>query len=275
MVNNKGPYSDLYIYLVDGRVRAEDETEFGEIFLGNWVEGERSFLFFSSPASDQVSRVLAKSPELTIVDDYHFSYDQWQGCGLDPFTVEDFLIIPPWENPPDTAGKTKILLDPGVVFGTGLHPTTKDCLCIMALLRRTFQFKRALDIGTGTGILALAAVRLGAAKVIAIDLNPLSVKTARRNVALNNLDDHIRVIEGKAEKVLVEPADLIIANIQYDVIVELMTHKALWSKPWVILSGLMRTQARNVKAEIEKMGMELIHERDQDMTWYTMLVKCH
>ena len=145
----------------------------------------------------------------------------------------------------------------------------------MAFLRRWFGFGRVLDIGTGTGILALAAIKLGADKVVAVDLNPLSVKTARRNVALNGLNEHIRVVEGRAEDVLAERADLAIANIHYEVIVQLMSHEEFLSKPWVIISGLMRTQARDVKAEMEKRGMKLIQEWDRDMTWYTMLMKSH
>ena len=144
----------------------------------------------------------------------------------------------------------------------------------MALLRRWFDFGRVLDIGTGTGILALAAIKLGADKAIAVDLNPLSVKTARRNVTLNGMDDHIRVVEGRAEDVLAEQADLAIANIHYEVIVQLMSHEEFLSKPWVIISGLMRTQARDVKAEMEKRGMKLIQEWEKDTTWHTMLMKC-
>ena len=186
-----------------------------------------------------------------------------------------FLVTPPWKDRPDTPVEKKILMDPGVVFGTGLHPTTKDCLRAMALLRRWYDFGRVLDIGTGTGILALAAIKLGADKAIAVDPNPLSVKTARHNVALNGMDDHIRVVEGRAEDVLAEQADLAIANIHYEVIVQLMSHEEFLSKPWVIISGLMRTQARDVKAEMEKTGMELIQEWDKDTTWYTMLMKSH
>ncbi len=275
VVNKNGPYRDLYIYFIDGRVKAEDEPESEKGFLGNWVEDESSFLFFSYPAVDWVSALVAKTPELNFVDEYHFSYDQWQGCELKSFTTGDFLVTPPWEKPSDAHGKKRILLDPGVVFGTGLHPTTKDCLRAMALLRRWFDFGRVLDIGTGTGILALAAVKLGADKAIAVDLNPLSVKTARRNVALNGLNEHIRVVEGRAEDVLAERADLAVANIHYEVIVRLMSHEDFLSKPWIIISGLMRTQARNVKAEMEKRRMKLIQEWDKDMTWYTMLMKSH
>ena len=275
MIHKNGPYRNLYIYFIDGPVRAEDEPEFDAGFLGNWVEDRSSFLFFSYPALDWVSALVAKIPELNFVDEYHFSYDQWQGCKLEPFAIEDLLVTPPWEDQPDTPEERKILLDPGVVFGTGLHTTTEDCLRAMATLRRSYDYRRVLDIGTGTGILALAAIKLGADKAVAVDLNPLSVKTARRNVALNGLDHHIQVVEGRAEEVLAVRADLVIANIHYEVVVQLMSHEEFLSKPWIIISGLMRTQARCIKAEMEKRGMKLIQEWDKDMTWHTMLIKSH
>ncbi len=256
-------------------MRAEDVPEFDAGFLGNWVEDRSSFLFFSYPAMDWVSALVAKIPELNFVDEYHFSYDQWQGRKLEPFTIGDLLVTPPWEDQPDTPEEKKILLDPGVVFGTGLHPTTEDCLRAMALLRRWFDYRRVLDIGTGTGILALAAIKLGADKAIAVDLNPLSVKTAQRNVALNGLDHHIQVVEGRAEDVLAVRADLVIANIHYEVIVQLISPEEFLNKPWIIISGLMHTQARHIKGEMEKRGMKLIQEWDKDMTWHTMLMKSH
>lgn len=273
-MSKSGPYRDLYIYFIDGRVRVEDEPEFEEGYLGNWVEDSSSFLFFSYQAKDWISALVAKTPELNLVDEYHFSYDQWQGSELEPFTIGDFLFTPPWKDQPDTPGEKKILLDPGVVFGTGFHPTTKDCVRAMAFLRRWFGFRRVLDIGTGTGILALAAIKLGADKAVAVDLNPLSVKTARRNVALNGLKEHVRVVEGRAEDVLAEQTDLAVANVHYEVIVQLISNEEFLNKPWVIISGLMRSQARDIKAEMGKRGMMLIQEWDKDMTWYTMLMKC-
>ena len=189
-MNKNGPYRDLYISLIDGRVKDEDEPAFEEGFLGNWVEDESSFLFFSSPALDRVSAVVAKTPELNFVDEYHFSYEQWQGGGLEPFTIGDFLITPPWEDRPEAPGEIKILLDPGVVFGTGLHPTTKDCLRAMVLLRRRFDFERVLDIGTGTGLLAFICLRAGAKRVHAVERSP-AIKWARQLAERHGWTDRI------------------------------------------------------------------------------------
>ena len=116
------PCPDLYIYLMKGVLREKDEELLGNAFMGNWVEGESSFLFFSCPSRERVKGLLNYCPDLELDEDYHFSYDEWQGGGVDVLEIGPFVIVPPWlKNQPDN-GAIEILLDPGVVFG--------NCLCI-------------------------------------------------------------------------------------------------------------------------------------------------
>lgn len=268
------PYQDLYIYLIKGLVTEADEANLGKAYLGNWIEGESSFLFFWLPSGKSVLRVLEDRSDLELVEEYHFTYEEWQGGGLEPFRIEHFLISAPWEdNAGAGQGETKILLDPGVVFGTGLHPTTRDCLRAMVYLQREGPFERVLDLGTGTGILALAAAFLGAGRVLAVDSNPLCVKTARRNVALNHLEGTIRVVEGNAEDLIFQDAELVTANIHHDVMAGLFKNNGFPDKKWLILSGLMRSQARDVKEALKKQRFYLAHEWDHEMTWYTLLAR--
>ena len=149
------PCPDLYIYLMKGVLRERDEEFLGNAFIGNWVEGESSFLFFSSPSRERVMGLLNECPDLEFDDDYHFSYDEWQGGGLDVSEIDPFVIVPPWlKNQPDN-NAIKILLDPGVVFGNCLHPTTRDCLRALSLVAGETELGRVLDLGTGTGVLRL------------------------------------------------------------------------------------------------------------------------
>jgi len=269
----KAPYGDLYVYLIDGRVREEDEVGFGDAFIGNWVEEDSSFLFFSTPAGEVVSQLVESRPDLELVDDYYFAYKDWQGGGFDALRIENFVIIPPWAKVDSADGEIRILLDPGVVFGNGLHPTTRDCLKALSFTARQRSFARVLDFGTGTGVLGLAAALLGAKRVLAVDLNPLCVRTAIENIRLNNLGEAIEAIEGPAEDFFNEVADLVVANIHFEVIRNLLESKVPRKTDRFIISGLMRSQAQEIRSQLAKLSFHLIREWDHEMTWYTILAE--
>jgi ribosomal protein L11 methyltransferase len=268
-----GPYNDLYIYHIKGLVTPGDEVIFGNNYIGNWVEDNYSFLFFSAASDGPVSSLLKNRFDLELMDDYRLSYEEWQGGGITTVKTGDFLITPPWENGENNRGEMRIIMDPGVVFGTGLHPTTRDCLKAISHAGKYYSFNKVLDMGTGTGILAIASARLGAMEVLAIDLNPLSVKTAKKNVKLNGLENVIKVAEGRAEDFLDESADLVIANIHYAVINKLLEHKEFLVKRYFIFSGLMRSQWREIKDMAAGHNLEILKEWDHEMTWYTFLAR--
>ena len=267
-----GPYGDLFIYHLKGQVREQEELALGEHFQGNWVEDDASFLFFSVPSRQSVIRLIQKRSDMELIEDYHFTYEQWQGSALRPMRVAHFLIHPPWEEADTDDQETEIILDPGMVFGTGLHPTTQDCLRAMVHLREESTLGRVLDLGTGTGILALGAAMLGAEKVKAVDLNPLAVKTARRNVQINGLEGSIEVVEGLAEDFAEETADLVLANLHYTVIVKLLNSPSFMKKSWYVVSGLLRSQVREIRYRLGEVGLHVIREWEREGTWYTLLV---
>ena len=273
METRTGPYDFLHIYLFDGRVTEVDERGLGDAFIGNWVEEGNSFLFFSRPAEKEVGRLLEIHLGLKLVESHCFSYEQWQGSGFSAFRVGDLFVSPPWGGEKVAGREGRILLDPGVVFGNGLHPTTRDCLRAVQYAWRLREVKAVLDLGTGSGILALAASVLGAETVLAVDVNPLCVKTAIRNAALNGLADVIQVVQGRAEDFAAEPADLTIANIHYEVIGRLLDMEGFRESGAVILSGLLRSQFRDVRMRLENKDFRVIREWDQDMTWFTLLAE--
>ena len=265
------PYQDLYIYCLEGSLQREEELQLGPHFLGNWIEDGSSFLFFSRPTKELIQGIVDTNKGLRLIDEFYFTYEEWQGGKIKPFSIPPFFIVPPWEDNKNHKGGIKILLDPGVVFGTTLHPTTRDCLSALASVYKQYQIDRVLDLGTGSGILAAGAALLGAESVLAIDINPLAVRTALSNVRLNGLEEKIVVKEGLAEKWSDHLSDLVIANIHYDVIIELIKGRGFLKKKWFIYSGLMRSQAENIRLALSEYPTEIVQEWNHEMVWHTFL----
>jgi len=268
---SSSPYDKLYVYQIKGTLGPEEEQALGPHFLGNWVEDDFSFLFFTESSKEIVDQLVAKLPYLEFLGDYEFTYEDWHGGELTPIEIGQFLIVPPWYSEEIKGDKTKVILDPGVVFGNGLHPTTRDCLMALEWLCQRATVDTVLDLGTGSGILSIAAALKGAKKVMAVDLNPLCVKTAMRNVMLNSVEGIVEIVEGNVLDYLFARTTLAIANIHYDVVKTLVEREEFLNRPWIILSGLMRTQWLDVRARLEYAGLRISKEWDHEMTWFTIL----
>lgn len=265
------PYERLYVYQVEGVVSPGLEQGLGPFFLGNWVEDNCSFLFFSRPAMDAITTLLERESSLNLVDTHEFTYEAWHGGGLEPFEAGPFLVVPSWHGGGLESQKIVIYLDPGVVFGSGLHPTTRDCLRALGWILERADLRGVLDLGTGTGILAVAAALAGAGRVLAVDLNPLCVRTAKENVRLNSVAPLVDVREGDALDYAAEEASLVMANLHYEVIRSLLEMEGFLQRAWVILSGLLRSQWQEVKARLLDAGLNIFKEWDHDMTWFTII----
>ena len=160
-----------------------------------------------------------------------------------------------------------------MVFGVGTHPTTRDCLSALQLANKTAAPDTALDLGTGTGLLALAAARLGCSRVVAVDLNGLAAKTAQANVRLNQLQDYVMVTQGDALDLVRCPADLVIANIHYDVMRRLINSKAFLEKKHFVLSGLMRREAKDIEGELKRRSIFVVKTWQHDGVWFTFYAR--
>ena len=176
---------------------------------------------------------------------------------------ERFLVYPAWLDNPENSSRLLLRLDPGAAFGTGTHPTTQ--LCLESLEMRlgeedTEQAQPTLaDIGCGSGILSIGALLLGVAKVYAMDIDPLAVKTCRGNAQLNQIDKSSLVItEGSIDELLSldKPVDGIVCNILADTIIELFPkfNKITHEHSWAILSGILFDQADDIADTVEANG---------------------
>jgi ribosomal protein L11 methyltransferase len=173
-----------------------------------------------------------------------------------------FLINPAWLTPPAETHRVILRLDPGVAFGTGAHQTTQLCLesLEMRLLPNQASELVIADIGCGSGILAIAAVLLGAQKAYAVDNDPLAVQSARNNRHLNRIDPFDLAINlGGVEELLnlvPDGVDGIVCNILAEVILEMIPQFNQLAKPtsWMILSGILIDQAQPIAAKLEEYG---------------------
>jgi len=183
----------------------------------------------------------------------------WVAAGREmqtPIPVSRRLVVLPEWTPPGTAGdRLAVRIRPGMGFGTGEHPTTAGCLELLDLDLGVRPRASVLDVGTGSGILALAAARLGAGSVVALDIDPDALANARANRALNSLPG-VGLVLGGIEAVR-GPFDLVLANLVANLIVDLMPEFARVLAPAgrLILSGLLQSQGDRVKAALAAHGL--------------------
>jgi len=181
------------------------------------------------------------------------------------------VICPAWRSYRPRAGESVIRLDPGMAFGTGQHPTT--LMCLRALEETVRPGASVLDLGAGSGVLALAAARLGASSVLALDNDPQAAQAARENVRLNDLEAVVRVEEGTLEGAR-GPFDVITANISPSVIIELAGAMAEALKPGgaLIVGGFSEERAGAVAAALTAAGLT-VERTLSDGDWRTHVVR--
>jgi len=183
---------------------------------------------------------------------------------------ERFTILPPWEE--ERKGRINLVIDPAMAFGTGHHETTRSCLVLMEKYAASSGTKSFLDVGTGTGILAIAAVRLGFKRVVGVDTDVLAVDAARTNSRLNNALN-IEIREGSIADVN-ETFDVIAANLISGVLVLLAPAIAPHLKQGgvAILSGILTGQDDEVVESMASAGLPLL-ERYPDGKWMSLVVR--
>ncbi|MBN1484721.1 MAG: 50S ribosomal protein L11 methyltransferase [Chloroflexia bacterium] len=174
-----------------------------------------------------------------------------------------FVIVPAWRDFEPQPGDLVITLDPGLAFGTGLHPTTQ--LCLKGLERYVQPGGSVLDLGTGSGILAIAAARLGGGSVLSLDNDPLAVIAARENVELNQVESQVQVEQGTLEAGRGR-FELILANILAPTIQELapLLAASLPTGGILIASGIFEEQAEAVCHTLDQHGLRLLETLTQD-----------
>ena len=200
-------------------------------------------------------------------------FKKWRAT-LKPFAAGRRLYILPFKDRQRVvipAGRLPIRLEPGMAFGTGTHETTQ--LCLEALEDYLSPGMSLLDVGTGSGILALSAVKLGAGRVIACDNDPVAVRIARSNAVVNRCASRLRIITGEAQDVRGRPFDLAVANLTLEIIEEVLEpiQRRLRSKGKLILSGVLDRQVSILKPGLLKNLFKVVDSRKRG-EWVCLIV---
>lgn len=176
-----------------------------------------------------------------------------------PVHVTDRIVVKPeWEEYSPQEGEIVIEIDPGMAFGTGTHETTS--MCINQIEKNLKAGDRVIDIGSGSGILSMAAVLLGAEKATGVDLDPVAVRVALENVELNNLQDKIEILHGNLTDVIREKADIVVANIMADIILILLEDVREFIKDdgLFISSGIIQEKRAAVEARLLEKNFSIV-----------------
>jgi len=205
------------------------------------------------------------------------SHEDWAETwkrGLGPRRITDRILVrPSWTPPPPDAPPVEIVIDPGMAFGTAEHGTTRGCLRLLDGAVRAGA--RVLDVGAGSGILAIAAARLGATDVTAIEADALACEALRENLVANDVQGRVRCVEAMVsadDLARLGPVDGVVANIESRPLTQLMPGfaRALAPGGWLILSGIMAQEWPDVRNAAERQGFAL-RSLDEDGEWRSAL----
>ena len=188
--------------------------------------------------------------------------------GLAAHRVGELIVAPPWlaeGHDPDAL----IVIEPAMAFGTGDHASTRGAL---RLMERTVHLgDRVADLGSGSGVLAIAAVKLGASRVAAIENDPQAIGTLEANLARNGVSAHVRAIEGDAATLLplVAPVDLILANIAAPVITDLLPvfEASLSPRGRAVIAGVLLEERDALRERLRSRGWSVASEDIEDLWW--------
>ncbi len=274
----------------------DDEADFDDFLENNrqyWdyvdedlakkMHGLSQIRLYIEDAPDAPEAVSALKDQMRLLKEQHLSIDMGTlEIGLAGLQDEDWennwkqyyqplpigkklLVVPQWLSPNNEEGRLPILLDPGMIFGTGAHASTQ--MCMIALEEAVKGGEKVIDLGSGSGILSITALLLGASTAVGVDIDPKAEDIARENAAINGLGaDRFTAVTGdviadrEAMERLRGDYDLVLANIVADVIIPLapVVPNFLAKDGLFICSGILEQRLEEVKAAIEKAGLEIL-----------------
>lgn len=197
--------------------------------------------------------------------------NNWKKYYKPTLVGEKIVVKPIWEEYEPKAGELIVEMDPGMAFGTGTHETTR--MCVKALEKYVKGEDTVFDIGTGSGILSIAAARLGAKHVVGVDLDPVAVDSATKNVGYNDITN-IEILYGDLMEVVKGKAEIVVANILAPIVMILCdgVKEFINEGGFFIASGILNTQEEMIKEKMESVGFK-IEEVIADGEWVCIVAK--
>ncbi|WP_239253996.1 50S ribosomal protein L11 methyltransferase [Listeria ilorinensis] len=186
--------------------------------------------------------------------------------------TEKITVVPTWETYDGGKGELIIELDPGMAFGTGTHPTTQ--LCMRALEEYITPNDSIIDVGTGSGVLSITSIKLGAKKVLALDLDEIAVRAAKENIEQNQVADRIEVRQNNLLEGIETEVDLIVANILAEVILLFPNdvYRNLRPGGLFIASGIIEQKAEVVREALIEAGLTVL-KTEQQGDWVAIIAE--
>lgn len=223
-----------------------------EGLLGCWREPPYAYFFFTGYVGEEAAATL-EALGLRITARYELAYEQWQRLPSRILDVGPFRIAlgPPEEETPPNI-RHILVLNPGLVFGSGMHPTTQLCLQLLGRVFRPAAMRSVVDLGTGTGILALAAAHLGARRVVAVDVNLLAVREAAANVRANGLSRKVFPMAAQSLDAIGPFGELLVMNLEWPGLCAVLETDCWKRFPWVLCSGYLQKQAPIVQTRLSQ-----------------------
>ena len=194
----------------------------------------------------------------------NISEEEWENNWKQFFKTTEIgkrlCIRPSWEEYDNKTGRCVLSIDPGAAFGTGTHATTS--MCLEALEELVSPDITVLDIGSGSGILSIAAVLLGAKQAIGVDIDPVAVRVATENAKLNNVEDKTEYILGNLDEKITDKYDIVVANIVADAIIALSqsASEKMKENGYFLCSGIIDIRADEVEKALKLRGFNIVRK---------------
>ncbi len=279
--------------MVDNGLMIEDYSDvdreldgvYGDLIDESIIEADRTVAYVSvfipeikSPA-ESVLFIRSRLTELAIeaeVEQIGVSEEDWADSWKKYYkpikTGRQLVIVPVWEEYTPAEGEITVLMDPGMAFGTGTHETTR--LCAAMLEKYTTPGCKVLDVGCGSGILAICASKLGAAECFACDIDPQAVKVAVENTELNDTANVKCAVSDLLKQVEGDGYHVVVANIVADIIIRLAPDVGAYmaDDAVCIVSGIIEERADEVVEALKANGF-VIHDESRENGWYCACVK--